>query len=116
MKRFLLIAVFLVFAALFFQTCKKDDLKNLDCSTIAASYAANIKPIITSQCATTSSCHGAGTNRSDYTTYAGLKAVADDGSLNQKVIVDKSMPPSGSLSLDERQKIKCWLNNGSLNN
>jgi hypothetical protein len=99
-----------------FQTCRKDDLKNLDCTPIAATYSANIKPLVTTECAASSSCHGAGTSNSNYTTYAGLKAVADDGSLEKKVIKDKSMPPSGALPIDNRKQIKCWLNNGSQNN
>jgi hypothetical protein len=116
MKKFLSILLLVILTAFLFQTCKKDDLKNLDCSTIAATYSANIKPLVTTQCATSSSCHGAGTTRSDYSTYAGLKSVADDGSLEKKVLKDKSMPPSGALSLDQRRQIKCWLNNGSQNN
>ena len=115
MKRSLLILIAAFTAMIFFQTCKKNDLKNLDCSKIPATYNSNIKPLINLQCATSSGCHGSGSSR-DYSTYAGLKIIADNGSLEKETITDKSMPPSGALSLDDRKKIKCWLNNGSLNN
>jgi len=77
---------------------------------------ANIKPIINANC-TSSSCHGAGSSNGDYTTYAGLKAKADNGSLDERVLQKKDMPKSApALSLDDRKKIKCWLLNGAPNN
>jgi hypothetical protein len=115
MKQLILSACFILFVVVVFQTCKKDDLKNLDCSKVPATYHSDIKPLVESHCATSGSCHGAGSGR-DYSTYPGLKSVADNGSLEKSTITDKSMPPSGALSLDDRKKIKCWLNNGSQNN
>ena len=116
MKKFVFTATLLFFTLVLFQTCKKDDLKNLDCSTVPATYSANIKPLVTSLCATAGGCHAAGSANGDFTTYAGLKIMADNGMLEKETITDKSMPPSGALSLDNRKKIKCWLNNGSENN
>src|SRR5690348_2178830 len=83
-------------------SCKKDDYKDLDCSTISAKYGDNIKPIITSNC-TQSSCHEQGSNNGDFTTYAGLKAKVDNGSLSKRVLYDKTMPASGALSLSDRK-------------
>jgi hypothetical protein len=115
MKRFLLIFSTIILISFLFQTCKKDDLKNLNCNTVPSSYNADVKPIITAHCATSTGCHSAGSSR-DYSTYSGLKIVADNGSLEKTTLTDKTMPPSGALSLDDRKKIKCWLNNGSQNN
>jgi hypothetical protein len=115
MKKSILITGLIFFVVLFFQTCKKDNLRNLDCSNIPATYNSDIKPIISSHCSTSNSCHGTGSTL-DYSDYAKLKAVADNGSLEKTTIKDKSMPPSGALTLDDRKKIKCWLNNGSPNN
>ena len=117
MKKIILVTACVFTTSLLLQNCKKkDDLKDVDCSTVAATYSGNIKPLVTTQCAVAGSCHGAGSLRGDYTTYTGLKAAADNGSLETKTLNDKSMPPSGALSLDDRKKIKCWLNNGSPNN
>jgi hypothetical protein len=115
MKRTILYIGILIFVLFIFQTCKKDDLKNLDCGKVSSTYHSDIKPLVDTQCATSGGCHGSGSGR-DYSTYSGLKTVADNGSLERTTITDKSMPPSGALSLDDRKKIKCWLNNGSPNN
>jgi hypothetical protein len=96
-------------------SCKKDDLSDIDCSTIPASYNTDIKPLISSNC-NTSGCHDASSSHGNFTTYLGLKLEADNGKLNQTVIIEKSMPPSGPLSLEDRKKIKCWLNQGAPNN
>lgn len=116
MKKTVFAFLLIIFIFSFLENCKKDDLKNLDCSTVAATYSASIKPIIESKCATASACHGVRSSRGDYTTYIDLKTAANNGSLENKTLTDKTMPPSGALSLDERKKIKCWLNSGSPNN
>lgn len=105
------------FVSLFFVAAcgKKDEYKDLNCSTINAKYNADITPIINANCLS-SSCHGAGSANGDYTTYAGIKMKADNGSLSTRILYDKSMPPNGELSLDNRNKIKCWLDNGAQNN
>ena|ERR1041385_390194 len=113
-KQVFLLAV--VGISFYFLSCKKkDEYADLDCSQISSAYNANIKPIINANC-NSSGCHGAGSSNGDFTVYAGLKAKADNGSLNTRVLEDKTMPPSGALSLDDRKKIKCWINNGAPNN
>jgi hypothetical protein len=101
--------------AIYFSSCQKDEYKDLDCTTISAGYNASIKPIINANCLG-GGCHNTGSLNGDFTTYAGLKAKADDGSLNKRVLQDKDMPASGALPLDQRKQIKCWLENGALNN
>jgi len=106
---------FLVFLlALTWLSCDKD-LDKVDCTNVPASYNDHIKPLVTTNCALPG-CHAAGSSNGDYTTYAGLKAVADNGKLEDRVIHDRDMPPGQPLSLDDRKKIKCWLNNGAPNN
>lgn len=96
--------------------CKKEDaLNNVDCSKVSSSYSSNIKPIISSNC-TSSGCHNANSNNGDFTTYEGLKAKADNGTLNTRVVEQKNMPPSQPLSLDDLKKIKCWIDSGAPNN
>lgn len=113
-KRILVLLVFGGIVALPWIACNKD-LSNIDCGSIPATYATDVKPIITANCST-SGCHGAGSHNGDFTTYAGLKTVADNGQLDNRVNVARDMPPSSQLSLDDRKKIKCWINNGALNN
>ncbi|TND03498.1 MAG: hypothetical protein FD123_3919 [Bacteroidetes bacterium] len=94
--------------------CDKD-LDDVDCSTTTSNYAADIKPIITANC-NSSGCHGTGSSNGDFTTYAGLKTVADNGRLQSRVIVERDMPPSGPLNREQRIKIKCWIDSGAPNN
>jgi hypothetical protein len=93
----------------------RDDLRNIDCANVSASYTNDIRPIVNANC-NSSGCHNAGSSNGDFTTYAGLKAKADDGSLDQRVNIRKDMPKNGSLSKADRSKIRCWINNGAPQN
>jgi len=95
--------------------CTKDDLSNLNCSKINSKYSADIKPIITANCLS-SGCHGTGSPQGDFNDFSQLQKFAFNGRLEQVVIVDKTMPPSGPLDLEARKKIKCWIESGALSN
>lgn len=95
--------------------CKKNEYKNLDCGSINASYKNDIKPIIQGNC-TSAGCHEAGSLNGDFTIYQGLKGKADNGSLNKRVLEKMNMPTNGALSLNDRKKLKCWLNNSAPDN
>lgn len=95
-------------------TCRKNEYKNLDCST-ATSYTNDLKPILTANC-TSSGCHGSGSGNGDFTTYTGFLAKIENKSVEKEVLDKKTMPPSGALSLDDRKKIKCWIDAGAQNN
>ncbi len=103
------------FAFLFVLSSCRDDLRNLDCSTVGSAYMNDVRPIVLGSCIA-SGCHNAGSSNGDFTTYAGLKAVADDGSLDDAVNIKKNMPKNGSLDLESRKKIRCWIEAGAPNN
>lgn len=88
------------------------------CSTI--SYSATIAPIISTNCSSSSSCHGSGSVNGDYTTYSGLSAKVTNGTLNTRVVVVKDMTTFPyvvpSLSSTEIGQIDCWIQQGGLNN
>jgi hypothetical protein len=109
--------LFLLFSMAFF-SCKeenKDSEKPTDTDCSKVSYSADVKPIINKSCAL-SGCHGSGSNNGDLTLFSGVKAKAEDGTLNNRVLVKKDMPPSGSLSSEELAKIDCWIKNGAPEN
>lgn len=111
-----LVLFFIGFYFILFSSCTKEQgEKIIDCSTSAPSYNNEIKLIINSNCLS-SGCHDAGSSNGDYTTYSGLQVVALSGSLERKVVINKTMPVSGSLSYEDRKKIKCWISSGSPNN
>ncbi len=115
-KTIQLILFSIAFMLVLFPACKKETKEEvIDCTGGSPSYNSEIKPIINANCIS-SGCHNAGSSNGDYTTYAGLKAVASTGTLESRVIINKTMPPSGPLSLEDRKKIKCWISSGASNN
>jgi hypothetical protein len=100
---------------MFANSCTKDDYKNLDCSTVPATFLADVRPIINSNCVS-SGCHPAGSGHGDFTSFAGIKGKVNNGSFAKEVLVNKTMPSQGTLSLSDRQKLKCWIDNGALEN
>lgn len=99
-----------------FPACKKETKEEvIDCTGVSPSYNSEIKLIINANCIS-SGCHNAGSSNGDYTTYNGIKIDAASGVLENRVIINKTMPPSGPLSLEDRKKIKCWISSGALNN
>lgn len=112
------LSLFLVLASINLISCSgKDEDAGSDsaCDTTAISYAADIRPIITSTCAAGSSCHGSGSSNGNYNSFSELKNDADDGSVRQRVLISRNMPPGG-MSNCNRLKIEAWLNAGAPNN
>jgi hypothetical protein len=116
MKRTTFVSMlFLLLIFLVMQACKKDEYKDLDCSKENASYRNAIQPIIQRNCMD-SGCHDAGSINGDFSTYSGIRGKARNGSLTKRVLEKKDMPPGGALSLSDRKKIKCWIENGAPEN
>ena len=93
---------------------------NMLCEDVSISYANDILPIINSTCAL-SDCHVFGFEHGDYTTYFGLKAKVDNGTLVTQVVSGRTMPPADSpgptlLSNEQIQAFLCWINEGGLDN
>jgi uncharacterized membrane protein len=86
----------------------------IDCSTVSATFV-KVQTIITNKC-NTSGCHNA-RNAAGGTvleTYDQVKAKADR--INQRVIVEKTMPPGTALLTEEIAMLKCWISSGTPNN
>ena len=95
---------------------KDDDPKGPECtvSGVTFAYSTNIKPIIDRHCI---SCHAPGTgvagaDNTDFRTYEGMKSHLDEGHLLERVVIDKDMPQSGSMTQAERDSINCWIQAG----
>lgn len=89
---------------------------NTSCNIITVSFSKDIMPLIQAECAT-SGCHvqgGAGNGIFD--NYQNVKAKVDNGSLMDRVVVQKSMPPSKPLSSCQVEYIEAWINQGAPNN
>lgn len=118
-KYFSVLLVFLGITA-----CTKDNISpttptNVDCSSLMASYANDIQPIMNSSCAI-SGCHVAGFSSGDFTNYSGLKAKVDDGTVKNRTIVQMNMPPANStgptLTTAQLDLLNCWIEAGAPEN
>jgi hypothetical protein len=85
-----------------------------DGSTSAVSYAKDIQPLLTANCAT-SGCHGASNPQAgiDLTSYAKVKPNA---TTVNSVIQRGMMPPSGALSAANKKLFQAWIDAGTPNN
>ena len=86
----------------------------VDCTTVPASFSANVKPMIINQCSS-SGCH-------DISASGGLTFSNYDDIKNNitrikvRALDEKSMPTSGPLSTADQNMLKCWIESGTPNN
>ena len=85
------------------------------CDLSDTKFASTVDPIITTNCAVPG-CHVPGGTTPDLTTYDGVKANVDNGSIQQRALVDKDMPASAPLSSCDQAKLQAWIDNGAINN
>lgn len=91
------------------------------CDTTIVTFANTINPIIQAKCATPG-CHvqgGQGAGVGIFTTYNAIMPQVNNGKLLRSITRDPAgtpMPPSGSLSACEIDKIKLWIAAGAANN
>ena len=113
MKRIFLIAAF---SALVYSSCTFEKAEPMSTECLAPiSYSTDIDTIISVKCG---GCHGPGSSDGDLTDYAVLKSKVESGVFNVRVLgVSKDMPQGGpALPEDELSKLKCWVEQGALNN
>lgn len=90
--------------------CKKP-LERVPCDGTVQNWDGNVVNIIADGCSG-SNCHGAGSSRGDFTSYAGIKPYLDDQSFENTVLVDRSMPRGGTLADSSLAKLQCWFEQG----
>lgn len=133
MRFYSLGSLFLSFALTLFlaTSCSFNNVEDLKppvgpCDTVQVSFATDIIPIMERNCSNKSfnnfngDCHQAGSPIADYTIFAGVKAKVDEGKLEQRALIEKSMPPSfsnGPRPDDaELKMITCWIAAGAPDN
>jgi len=117
MKKYLLACGIVIIAAI---SCTYNDKNEVIppadvCDTTPASFAADVQPLIQTNCAKPG-CHanGSGAGGVVLETYEHISAKA--ARINQRALIEKTMPPAGPLSAAQINTIKCWIENGALNN
>jgi len=91
----------------------------IDCDTIGdASFKDDVQPIIETSCSYNSSCHATGTFTVVLETYDQLKTHLESGKFEERVLVNKNMPPNYAtegpteLTVMQLGLIDCWLKDG----
>jgi len=108
--------LYLILSSVIFFSCEthiqeEEDaevLESLVCDP-SISYETIIKPIIEKNCL---ECHS-GSQSPNLSAYAG---VATNANRIRFQVVNRFMPQIGSLTTEEIEFIRCWVDNGALNN
>ncbi len=106
-------ALFLIGVSILFFSCARDRAQPIPQECTAISFSQEVLPLINQHCI---SCHYQGSASGDLSDYIHIKQKVDDGSMKQRVVVQKDMPGTTALSITEIQKIKCWIEQGAQNN
>jgi hypothetical protein len=115
MKKILLLFILTILL----QSCYNDSEEAIygvvDCDVTNVTYSTDVAPIINSSCATTG-CHvSGGSGPGNFNDFNELSAKIADGSFQNRVLVQMTMPPSVPLQDCELDLIQAWIDNGALN-
>jgi len=90
---------------------------NTFCDTSAVTWSGTIEPLVQASCAIPG-CHVPGAQSPALTSYAAVKAIADDGKLRGVVVTGSPyfMPPSGKLPACNQNQVQAWLDAGAPQN
>lgn len=109
--------ILLLFVSIVFTSCLtnvEDSIIDLPidvdvCKTIT--YTLIVKPIIDTNC---TQCHS--TNGGQFPNLDSYNALSANANAVLAEVQSRRMPKGGSLTTDEIAAIKCWVDNGALNN
>jgi uncharacterized membrane protein len=107
--------IFLILTCLFLSSCLANVEEAIEENPIedfckTRSFSLHVKTIIDNNCI---QCHGQGGNSPNLTTYNDASSNAN--SIKSEV-VSRRMPQGSSLTNEEIQAIRCWVDEGALNN
>ena len=99
------------------QGAKNNGCIDTSCDTTTVTYSGTVSSILSTNCL---GCHSSsGTSTTKLDSYVGVKAAVTAGRILgaiQHLTGYIAMPPNGSLSTCDINKIKAWIHKGSLNN
>lgn len=111
MKRILLFAI----VAFSLSSCYYDSREELypenpnECKTTGLTYIADTEAIFANSCAI-SGCHESGGQTPTLETYVQVTASIDR--IEQRALVEKSMPPAGPLGSCDQSQLTQWIADG----
>ncbi len=92
---------------------ENEDLQVDDSCDVVVSYSATIRPLIDNNCMPCHNGDGSVPFAPDLTTYSGVESIA---LLIKEVTQTRRMPKEGSITDAQIASIKCWVDNGALDN
>ena len=110
-KLFTLVAVIFMVSSCYYDNA--EDLypvNQTNCKTENLTYDVQIKPIIVNNCSV-SGCHNSGGQLIVLETYAQVNA--NLARIEVRVLVEKTMPVFGPLSICDQKKLKQWIADGA---
>jgi uncharacterized membrane protein len=122
MKKFLYISSSLFIILVITNSCYYDKEEVLypgsgviSCTGVAAKFSTDVKPLMQSKCAT-AGCHNAASTAGGVVLETYVQIAGKATRINQRCVVEKSMPPGAPLNPTEIAIIKCWIVAGAPNN
>jgi len=92
-------------------SCKKDEDFEAACEDGSTpAYDSEMRTFVESKCAV-SRCHFYGSSDGNYSTYSGMVEDITNGKTSNRVLDRQDMPKNSTLSQDELNKFKCWVDN-----
>ena len=119
MKNKLLLILLGILSVIFFIRCSKTDgaggISVSYCDGISSNYNSDVQPLITTYCLLGSNCHSPGSTNAggELTDYTKIFAKRD---AIRSAVYSGIMPQTGSLTIDQKKKIVCWIDDGAPNN
>ena len=120
LKKYISVVCAVSIAAIFFSSCVYDKAELIvvppisACDTISPTFSADVQPLIVSRCANYE-CHDLSFSGGyAFFEYADIKAAIEK--IEQQIVVLKTMPKDGTLTEDEINIIKCWIESGAPDN
>ncbi len=83
-----------------------------NCDTVVPTYSQKIAPLIASNCAA-SGCHVANGQSPNFSTYQNV--LASVGRIKARAVTEKTMPPSGPLTVCDVKALQQWIDAGAKN-
>lgn len=111
---------FLILISVSLQSCYNDSEEaiygDVTCDVTDVTYTDDVAPIINSSCATTG-CHVAGgSGPGNFNDFSDLAGKVSNGSFENRVLVQQTMPPDAPLQACELEILQAWLDSGANNN
>lgn len=87
----------------------------VSCTGVSAKFSTEVKPIMQNKCAT-DGCHNGAAAAGGVILETHTQIAAKAVRINQRCVVEKTMPPIGPLLPAETAALKCWIASGAPNN